>query len=349
MGKIFLNNTGKLPFHTFNDQVERKYLYAFCPQKRIHFNNLNNTMNGSYLFYKTAAEEISGDITTMTDGNCMFYQAKKLKSVKLKSPELLNGRYMFNYCEKLETLELDMGKMTNGYGMFRSTLLTDIVDNEKYNYSSLTNGEYMFANCNNITKVSNAFPVLQSGNYMFYHCENLIEVDTSFPNVTGGKYMFSSCDLSDAPDTPNVTEGYCMYYENKNLTQYTHDLPNLKYAAYMFKGCTNLRVFSASIPKLGTRTDVASTAFDCQQMFCGCKLNKASVLNILNQIKDISVNESVMLTIGADIADCNDQEYISQILSYFDQSTVTGLSGASTFRGYVPAPNKSWFIEFQWN
>ena len=101
MGKIFLNHTGKLPFHniTTSEGTSRECYYAFYPQKFLHFDGLNNDIvNGNSLFYKAGCEKITGELPNLTIGSYMFYQAKKLNCVNLKTPNLTNGNYMFNYC-----------------------------------------------------------------------------------------------------------------------------------------------------------------------------------------------------------------------------------------------------------
>lgn len=350
MGKIFLNQTGKLALHTFNGQEDRSYLFSFCPQKRIHFNNFNNNINGKYLFYMTSAEEVTGELPFTTDCQSMFYQAKSLKSVKLHTPLLTNMRYMFSYCYKLENVEIDTKNVTNGYSAFRNTSVSDIVNNSKYDFSSLTSGEYMFANCNNIESVTNEFPQLTQGDCMFYTCPNLTTVQTTFPNLQDGYYMFGSCNLSSTPYTPSLISGNFMYHNNKNLTEYTHDLPNMVQAQGMFRGCVNLETFSGSFPSLGTDYDSTSSVFAAQNMFDGCKLNKTSVLHILEQMKSIELSAQMYITIGANIADASDENYKNQLLSYFDPATLSGFSGVNTFRGYVnSASDYQWFVVFQWN
>lgn len=347
MGKIFLNHTGKLPFHNISttSETSRDYYYSFYPQKVLHFDALNNNIvNGYYLFYKTESKQITGELPNLVDGGYMFYQAKNLEYVNLKTPNLTKGDHMFDYCSKLKDLTIDTSGLTSGKYMFRGLPIENLADNSKNDYSSITNAEYMFANTP-IKKVTNSFGVLTQADGMFYECDKLETVTSSFNEVDDGYRMFFKCKkLLEAPATPNLTKGDSMYYQCESLTEYHHDLSKLNASKFMFQGCKNLRVFTSPLVALATTT----TAFPCQSMFDGCRLNKASVLHIINQIKNINPGVSVpLICIGADKEVMLNETDRSEILSNFTE--VYDNYGSNTLYGFLPVGDKRWHVEIQCN
>lgn len=104
---------------------------------------------------------------------------------------------------------------------------------------------------------------LTDGTYMFYYCTNLTSWTVDMPNLENGTSMFFYCfsltsfsgDLSKLAGTSPTTGGYRMFYN-----------------------CTSLTSFNSTLPALAYGTD----------MFNGCILNEASVLNILNSIPNHS-------------------------------------------------------------
>jgi hypothetical protein len=347
MGKIFLNHTGKLPFHdiTTSSETSRDYYYSFYPQKFLHFDKLNNDIvNGYYLFYKAGSKQVTGELPNLIDGRYMFYQAKKLEYVNLKTPNLADGRYMFNYCENLKDLTLDTSKITRGYGMFRGVPIKDLTNNTKYDYSSLTNGEYMFANTPT-EHVTNSFDSLLQADSMFYGCDKLESVTSALENVVDTNYMFYNCkNLNSVSATPNVETAHYMFYGCESLTEYHHDLSKVYNSSYMFQGCKNLRVFTSPLVALGTGT----TAYPCRSMFDGCKLNKASVLHVINQLKNITPGISnPEICIGADKDVMLNETDRNEILSNFTE--VLEDYGSNTLTCSLPVGEKEWSVLIQCN
>lgn len=347
MGKVYLNHTGKLPFFQINTETARNYYCSYCPQKFIDFNEFNNNIIiGDYLFYKTYSEQVTGKLHNMTSAKYMFYQDKNLKKVKLETPNLETGDYMFYYCTSLDDLDIDTSKLTSAKYMFTGVPVEDLVEREKFNYNLLTNGTYTFYNTP-IKKVQKNFDSLTIATGMFCGCGELTTVESSFPLVEDGYKMFSGCSkLEAAPITPNLTDGQSMYYGCSSLTEFTHDLSNMTYAPYMFQGCTNLRVFTSTLSLLGTTSD----AFPCQSMFDGCKLNKASLIHLFNQLMNIDVySSSTYIVVGGDKDIALNPTDRAEIMSYFSEIMIDE-GGASTVRGILPTKNeKSWLVALQWN
>lgn len=348
MGKIFLNHTGKLPFHNISttSETSREYYYSFYSQKVLHFDALNNNIvNGYYLFYKAGSKQVTGELPNLVDGRYMFYQAKKLDYVNLKTPNLSKGEHMFDYCSELKELTIDTSSLTSGKYMFRGIPIENLTDNSKYDYSSLTNGDYMFSNTP-IKKVTNSFDALTHADGMFYECDKLETVTSSFNGVDDGSRMFYKCKkLLEAPSTPNLTKGESMFNQCESLTEYHHDLSKLISAKYMFQGCKNLRVFTSPLVALATST---TTSSPCLSMFDGCKLNKASVLHIINQIKNINVGVTFpVICIGADKEVMLNETDRNEILSNFTE--VHDDYGSNTIYGYLPVGDNKWHVDIQCN
>ena len=78
-------------------------------------------------------------------------------------------------------------------------------------------------------------------------------------------------------------------------------LPNsLGDVSYMFYGCTGLRNFTPSLAGL-------TNCEDFENMFSGCKLNKASVQNIVNTIPTYT-SGSDAITIGYDSTEITQED-----------------------------------------
>ena len=102
-----------------------------------------------------------------------------------------------------------------GIGLIITEFTTDL--------SSLTNGEYMFVNCKNLTTFTSDLSSLTRGYYMFSSCANL----TTFTSGSNG----SPVNLS------SLTNGSGMFEWCSNLTTFTSDLSSLERGNGMFYGC----------------------------------------------------------------------------------------------------------------
>lgn len=160
----------------------------------------------------------------------------------------------------------------------------------------------MFEGCSNLTEWTVALPdTLQDATCMFRNCSGLTSFSTpsgALPNsIRYASNMFSLCfaltswnvELSNVLQYTDSMFGYC-----SSLTSFStpsRTLPNsITNASYMFNDCSNLTSFNAALPNSLSEADF---------MFYGCKLNKASVQNIVDTIPTWT-SGTHMITIGVD-------------------------------------------------
>lgn len=160
--------------------------------------------------------------------------------------------------------EIQTDKMVYGTKlMYLNTALTSWTGN----LSSLTNGEWMFRNCENLTSFNATLPSLTDGERMFQRCYKLATFSSELPSLTDGNRMFEYCAL----------------------TSFNSDLSSLSNGEYMFNDCTNLTTFNSDLPSLTNGT----------YMFRLCSLNAPSVQNIALTINKITNN--ARFDIGVDL------------------------------------------------
>jgi len=134
--------------------------------------------------------------------------------------------------------------------------------------AELTDGECMFFECTNLTKVKlSGLPALWRGSRMFGLCNNLTTVELSeLPAFTDGAGMFITCtSLTEVKMSglPALTDGGGMFQECSSLTEIDCSaLTGLIDGSQLFENCTNL----ASVNISGL-TAVTNASY----MFSGCK------------------------------------------------------------------------------
>ena len=184
--------------------------------------NTSNVTNMNSMFRDCAKlETITGlnnfDVSKVTYMNMMFHNLSLITSLDLSSWNTDSLVYttnnnedggMFSYCSKLQSITFGEG----------------------WNTSQVTNMQYMFKDCNNLTSLDlsnfNTSNVTNMDS-MFRECKNLTSLDLSSfntSNVTNMQYMFEDChniislNLSNF-DTSNVTNMTQMINECYVLTE----------------------------------------------------------------------------------------------------------------------------------
>ena len=173
-----------------------------------------------------------------------------------------NSRYLFSYI---------------GYNGDDTTVINGI---ENLNTSNVTDMEFMFYKCENLTSldVSN-FDTrkVTTMDGMFESCQNLTSLDVSkfnTSNVTSMYYMFGSCenltslDLSNF-DTSKVTNMNYMFESCQNLTSLdlsNFDTSNVTDMAYMFERCYNLTSLDLSNFDTSKVTSMIYMFFNCYNL-----------------------------------------------------------------------------------
>ena len=104
-------------------------------------------------------------------------------------------------------------KLTNGTRLFsNNTNMKQI----PFEFPNLTNGNYMFYYCNNLTSFgNNTFNKLVNGDYMFYRCDSLQEINLELGELTSGYGMFQYCDNLQSVNVGNLeklVDGDYMFY-----------------------------------------------------------------------------------------------------------------------------------------
>lgn len=188
--------------------------------------------------------------------------------------------------------------------------------------SNLQNGQGMFSECSNLKKftVTN-LDELTNASRMFYNCPQLQNFNYDLPSLVDGSGMFSG--------TNGVTAAGCP------LTQFKGNLDSLQNGGSiqksgMFEGCSQLTVFESKLPSLTQGV----------YMFKKCKLNKASVQNIINCLKEENTcTTDASLTIGIDQTLRTDTELQSLL----------GISEGATSASVVGHGGATWTITLEWN
>ena len=118
-----------------------------------------------------------------------------------------------------------------------------------------------------------------------------------------------------------------MFYNCAALTTFDGDLSSLVNGRAMF-AATPLTSFSGDL----------SSLVDGYNMFMGCKLNKESVTNIINCLKNSNTcSEAASLKLGIDASLKTDKELQTLLGKAEGSTTLTGHGGGT------------WYIELEWN
>lgn len=172
----------------------------------------------------------------------------------------------------------------------------------------------LFATSTVIRKFDSSLPSLENGNSMFYECSSLSSFKSNTPMLSNAQYMFCDCTslTSFSGDIPALTDGSYMFYGCNRLISFSGDLSSLTNGSNMFNVLFKyvnrqsgivimyhgiLTSFSSDLPKLSNGSN----------MFSDCKLNKPSVLRILNSIPT-HTSGSHTLTLGIQYSLKSDSE-----------------------------------------
>ena len=239
--------------------------------------DLSSLTNGDYMFWACSElASFTGNLSSLTSGSYMFYSCSELNSFAADSSgspvnlgSLTSGSYMFQNCTKLTTFNCnDLSSLSNGSWMFRGcTRLTTF----STNLGSLTNGEMMFNNCIKLATFTSDLSSLSDGNNMFYGCSELKSFNSDLSSLNDGNNMFYYCE---------------------KLASFTSKLGSLTNGNLMFRGCTNLATFTSDL----------SSLTNGGYMFEGCKLNAPSVQNIALTINKITNNARFDIGVDTSIA-----------------------------------------------
>ena len=163
-----------------------------------------------------------------------------------------------------------------------------------------------------------------------YKTTDIVDGTWSEPlwDLTNGDSMFNECFnlTSFSSDLSKLERGVCMFQDCFGLTTFESDLSSLFNGGSMFRSCASLTTFKSDLSSL-TSGNV---------MFFGCRLDSASVKNIIDTINTVS---SGTLTLGMG---CNntteDKDLFAQEVGYADMTSL--LAALQT---------KGWTVTAQYN
>ena len=221
--------------------------------------NINITTSNEVDAYFTASFKVFDDydITTVKGWipDARQWNDDVAVPEKIDVLSISNGTYTYTVGGKQAVGKIENENLVTADRLMNNMYNLKIVN---CNFPKLKCGLQMFSNCGNLTTVNTDLSSLETGRDLFFTCGNLNTISlTSLDKLINGSRMFLSC---------------------KKITNFSYDLPNLKNGRGMFEGCSTLTNFSGSLGNL----------LCGYNMFTGCKLNKQSVLNIAESIKDIS-------------------------------------------------------------
>ena len=269
-------------------------------QKGSDFNkNIANTTTAIEFTTEAIPSSVTDytDVSEAQDGSILAYMDGTTMKV---SPKVEGATIYANedcsYMLKVFTLEtvnfenLNTSKtkdMSNLFGKYvigdpcaSGANITELINIDKLDTSSVENMYQMFAGCEDlITLDLSSFDTSNVTNmsYMFYECSQLTSLDVSgfdTSKVTDMSYMFSNLrkikelDLSGF-DTSAVTEMGGMFYYDRCLVSL--DLSNFNTSnvigmGYMFYGCSNLTTLDVSNFDTSKVTKMQSMFNDCSNL-----------------------------------------------------------------------------------
>lgn len=270
----------------FTNLTNAQGMFQYCSNLNINGCTFPKIENITSMFYYGGKGEITCDFKHIVDGTRMFYQSK-FNSIACDFSSLENGTEMFYYTPNLTLFKSELPALTNGASMFQDSgvVAWDI------ELPNLTNGNYMFRDS-------------------YIHEVNIEEI----PNLVNARYLFSCSYNSSTNRTrftkpfstnlPKVKDGSYMFYRRYASTTPTVEiaqglnLNSLENGQYMFCN-TALTHFKSALPNLNNGS----------YMFYGCKLDKESVLFIVNQLKNNNnLSTTANITIGTSKEYQNDLE-----------------------------------------
>ena len=214
--------------------------------------------------------------------------------INLQTANIINARCInsmggiFNNCSNLKSINFVNCNFRDNVGLgyaFSDTAITSINNISGINYSNPLYIAGAFCNCHNLKDIGNGelnFYRANTANYLFANCENITSISQNQVNLTNVVYctnMFEGIGVTNFCDWDFPKANYCygMFTNCTNLKSFSNvTMPLLWQTQYMFKGCNNLETFS---------NFNFYNAFNCMYMFEDCSnLKTVSNLNCQNII-----------------------------------------------------------------
>lgn len=231
--------------------------------------------------------DVSGlDVSSVTTMFGMFRGCSSLKTLDLSTFNAVKAekmQYMFSECSSLETITLSGFKASSVKSVnnmfYNCTALKEVVFDENFDTSNVTEMYALFENCVALEKVdlshfntTNVTTMI----HMFYNASSLKTLNLSnfnTENVTCTGAMFYNCQSLTALDlsnfyTPNLGGCWDMFEDCRNLQTIdisSLDTRNVKQFSSMFLRCYKLQII-----KVNKETFNTDSATELTDMFQGC-------------------------------------------------------------------------------
>ena len=185
---------------------------------------------------------------------------------------------------KTDFKNFDAGRPLLGSGYYLTEFDSDL--------SSLVDGSNLFYASENLTSFKGDLSSLKGCIDMFWGCKKLKSFTSDMKLITNGEMMFYNCsnlETFDA-DLNSLENGEMMFWKDANLTSFKGDLSSLENGSYMFQMCSSLTSFTSKLSSLENG----------KQMFVNCKLDAASVGNIVSSLPVHETGGEIHLSVGCD-------------------------------------------------
>ena len=138
------------------------------------------------------------------------------------------------------------------------------------------------------------FPKLTMSNSIFNNCQKLTSVYCDFRNLKSSRQMFYlTPKLKNVNGNLDSLESATYFFSTSGIESFSMNLPSLKIATEMFSNCQNFTSFAS---KLKWDSEEYSSLTDGKNMFANCKLDAASVENILTQLQPFTDGSTHIMT-----------------------------------------------------
>lgn len=244
---MFKNATALTSFNAKNGGTglgklqEASYMFQGCTAlSSFECDKLEDLKNAHYMFDYTPVSDFSASAPNLIGGSYMFYNT--LSTCNFDAPALQNGEGMF-YGSNITTIgsvdgstPFNFPALTNGKQMFRQSKLEGFVD---LNANAVTDANYMFANSHVVTFYG-TMPSITNAQYMFQNCSELTtfkcnSLMNSLSNVT---MMFAGCTNLTSWSCPEGTTNTKLKTANNFCPDSKLDLESLVSMCKFFEGCT---------------------------------------------------------------------------------------------------------------
>ena len=253
---------------------------------KVYADSLDNLPTTMKFTYSDVIEILKWDASNVTNMYQMFYGCSQLEKINnienLVTSNVTDISKMFYMC-KVSSLDLskwDTSNVTNMEWLFRGCAnLTDL-DLSGFDTANVADMNNMFNGCNNLTSLDvSGFETSKVSNMsnMFNGCSKLTSLDVSkfdTSNITAMNDMFSGCNgltslnLSNF-DTTKATNMQGMFYNCNGLTSLDvsgFDTTNVTNINSMFFGCGKLTSLDLSGFDTSNVTTMQSTFYLCSSL-----------------------------------------------------------------------------------